>query len=159
MGFLIQTSLARRRSMFCFNQTSEWTTTTRKLHNKPPLARSSQAQRRSGSSKGSPCGLPIKTGSLTVVGLELTHYFSEKDRCLSAVCTVLLVFPLCFVYFLLFMFPFFSAKTAEAGTKGDRTYCTGRVNCCTRIGALTISIFANEGYACTPCTTSFFACL
>ena len=57
------------------------------------------------------------------------------------------------------MFPVLSAKTAEAGTKGDRSYCTRRVNCCTRIGALTISIFANEGYACTPCTTSFFACV
>ena len=70
MSFFIQISRGRRRSMFCFNQTSEWTTTTRQLHDKPPLARSSQAQRRSGSSKGWPCGQPIKTDSLTVVGQE-----------------------------------------------------------------------------------------
>ena len=30
------------------------------------------------------------------------------------------------------------------------------MNCCTRAEAITPSIFANEGYTCTLCTTSFF---
>ena len=41
-SFLVQISQAPRRSMFCFNQISEWMTTARQPHNKPPLAKSSR---------------------------------------------------------------------------------------------------------------------
>ena len=89
----------------------------------------------------------------------MSELITFLKREMFAMCTVLLVFPffLCFVYLLLLcIFPVMSAKIAEAGTKGDMSYCTRCVNCCTRIGAFTISVFANEGYTCTPCTISFF---
>ena len=43
-----------------------------------------------------------------------------KEKCLPAVCTVLLVFPLYFVYFLLCIFSRLVRKFAETDTKGDR---------------------------------------
>ena len=73
----------------------------------------------------------------------MNYYFSRE---IFTMCTVLLVFPLCFVCFLLCNFPVLSAKIAEAGTRGDRSYCTRCMNCCTSIGAFTVSIFTNEGY-------------
>ena len=52
-GFLRPNCTSTEQELFSFfNQTPEWTTRTRQLHNKPPIARCSRDQRRSGSSKG-----------------------------------------------------------------------------------------------------------
>ena len=102
MVFCIQIAQAPSRSIFCFfNQTSEWTTTARLLHNKPLFAWSSRVLRRRDSSKGRQLGLPSRTSSLIGVGhigiitfLEKINCFACFFRCvLSASCCVF--FPSC----------------------------------------------------------------
>ena len=119
MVFCIQTAQAPSRSIFCFfNQTSEWTTTTRLLHNKPLFARSSRVLRRSDSSKGRQLGLPSRTSNLIGAGhIDIITFLEKK--------TVLLVIFLCFVCFPLCIFPVMSTNLPKQGRKAiaERSGC------------------------------------
>ena len=114
----------RRERNYCYFKTSRCSKGVRDAYGEWTAARDDSLDYRAEQA--------VRSGPVTLTSL----LFWKRE-------IVLLVFPLCFVCSLLCMFPDLSTTCRS---RYERRYdelfgCTGCVNCCTRRGAFTISIF------------------